>query len=66
MTSHYVSPDQPGAYGRLSRAVCGKAVNPQIEHSGHPTCPTCARIVAEDDAIAAKILAEDEPVSRRA
>lgn len=40
--THYVRWDEPGWKSRLTRAVCGRLVNPLREHSNAPTCETCA------------------------
>jgi hypothetical protein len=41
IVTHHVRYDEPGADGRIARAVCGKLVNPKREHSNQPTCQNC-------------------------
>jgi hypothetical protein len=47
--THFVPDYVPGK--RLARALCFALVDPRTEHSKDPTCPTCARLQAEDEAM---------------
>jgi hypothetical protein len=44
IVTHYVVWDQVG--GRLVRALCGLLIR-RREHANQPTCPTCAKLLAE-------------------
>lgn len=57
MIFHYVRYDEPGANGRLARAVCGQLVNPKREHAAEPSCPRCAQWLREYEAMR---IADDE------
>lgn len=58
MLTHYAV--NAPLHHRLARAVCGRIISMQKEFSTSPTCPRCAAAVAEEDAIAARLMAEEQ------
>jgi hypothetical protein len=38
-------------------SICERFVDPATEHAAEPTCQTCRRLIAEDDAALAALLA---------
>jgi hypothetical protein len=47
IVTHYCQWDAPG--GRLVRALCGILIR-RREHANVPTCPVCAKLLAEREA----------------
>lgn len=52
--SHYVqalAPTHPSTV-ELQQTICRRFVNPAYAHSGEPTCPDCAALLAADEQVA--------------
>jgi hypothetical protein len=61
MMHHYVRFDAPGVNSRIARSVCGRIVNPKLEHAANPECEKCQQWLREFDAL--KFGQDDAPVA---
>jgi hypothetical protein len=57
-TTHYVPYNAPTRRNGTQQAICEAFVDPATEHAAEPTCQTCRRLIAEDDAALAALMAE--------